>query len=572
MTNLLLQLCIWSTCVSELLSTHIVLSTAERVKRDVILPQSPGSKEDVLDDDSSSSEVVNLNSTAASVPPEIKSETTFGQDRLSDLKIIDQLLRAYDRRATPTNKIGRPTEVGCELFIRSFGSISEKTMDYQVDLYLRQHWEDPRLNHKAIAEALDLNDPKLVQAIWKPEVYFPNAKEGEFQYVTVPNVLLRIKPNGQILYMLRLKMKFSCMMELNKYPLDVQVCTMEIASFSKTTRELLLAWNKENPVDLSSDLKMPQFTMEQVVTDHCEELSLIGNYSCLVAKFHLSRSVGFHMVQSYIPTILIVVISWVSFWMDVDAVPGRTTLGVTTLLTVSSKSAGLNAETPQVSYVKAIDVWMGACTAFIFAALIEFTVVNYMWRRQKLGFTMEQAAAAAEAAAAGARASSGGQFGHRGMAFTLDNSVFANSNEDENEDDEVDETPMLGEDMELKRNQQRTSSHLTSHLSKGTEAPSGQNGQSLPASSHLREDGSDGSCGRIPETGERMTRMMKNPSSSFGMPRLTVADQMRLFRYQKNGKNYFASCGIRFDESCRVLFPFLFMCFNIFYWWYYLYH
>ena len=67
---------------------------------------------------------------------------------------------------------------------------------------------------------------------------------------------------------------------------------------------------------------------------------LAGNYSCLVAKFHLSRSIGFHMVQSYIPTILIVVISWVSFWMDVDSVPGRTTLGVTTLLTVSSKSAG----------------------------------------------------------------------------------------------------------------------------------------------------------------------------------------------------------------------------------------
>jgi hypothetical protein len=32
---------------------------------------------------------------------------------------------------------------------------------------------------------------------------------------------------------------------------------------------------------------------------------------------------------------------------------------------------------------QAIDVWMGACTAFIFAALIEFTVVNYLWRRRK---------------------------------------------------------------------------------------------------------------------------------------------------------------------------------------------
>jgi len=68
--------------------------------------------------------------------------------------------------------------------------------------------------------------------------------------------------------------------------------------------------------------------------------SVAGNYSCLVAEFHLSRSVGFHLVQSYLPTILIVVISWVSFWMDVDSVPGRTTLGVTTLLAVSSQSSG----------------------------------------------------------------------------------------------------------------------------------------------------------------------------------------------------------------------------------------
>ena len=38
------------------------------------------------------------------------------------------MLKVYDRRATPTNKIGQPTRVICELFIRSFGSISEKTM------------------------------------------------------------------------------------------------------------------------------------------------------------------------------------------------------------------------------------------------------------------------------------------------------------------------------------------------------------------------------------------------------------------------------------------------------------
>lgn len=299
---------------------------------------------------------------------------------LEDLKIVDSLLRNYDRRATPTNTLGEPTDVSCEVFIRSFGSISEKAMDYQVDLYLRQHWFDPRLNHSDITQVLDLNDPKLVQAIWKPEVYFPNAKEAEFQYVTVPNLLLSIKPQGQILYMLRLKLTFSCMMELNKYPLDDQICTMEIASFSKTMKELILRWSPD-PVKLSPEVKMPQFLVENVIAETCDESAVLGNYSCLAAKFHLHRSIGFHLVQSYIPTILFVIVSWVSFWMDVEHVPGRVALGVTTLLTISSKSAGLSSESPQVSYVKAIDIWMGACTAFVFAALIEFTVVNYMWRR-----------------------------------------------------------------------------------------------------------------------------------------------------------------------------------------------
>ena len=65
-------------------------------------------------------------------------------------------------------------------------------------------------------------------------------------------------------------------------------------------------------------------------------------------------------MQSYIPTILFVIVSWVSFWMDVEHVPGRVALGVTTLLTISSKSAGLSSESPQVSYVK-VRLNLGSC-------------------------------------------------------------------------------------------------------------------------------------------------------------------------------------------------------------------
>ncbi|KAJ9596753.1 hypothetical protein L9F63_012211, partial [Diploptera punctata] len=150
----------------------------------------------------------------------------------------------------------------CEIITPMF--IPKQTMDYEVDLYLRQKWQDERLKHSEITEALDLNDPNLVKAIWKPEVYFPNAKHAEFQYVTVPNVLVRINPDGEILYMLRLKLTFSCMMDLSKFPLDSQVCTMEVASFSKTIEELSLEWKTMNPVIMGKGLRMPQFEIVKI--------------------------------------------------------------------------------------------------------------------------------------------------------------------------------------------------------------------------------------------------------------------------------------------------------------------
>ena len=48
-----------------------------------------------------------------------------------------------------------------------------------------------------------------------------------------------------------------------------------------------------------------------------------------------------------------------SFWLDQNAIPARVSLGVTTLLTMSTQTSGINAQLPPVSYTKAIDVWTG---------------------------------------------------------------------------------------------------------------------------------------------------------------------------------------------------------------------
>lgn len=56
--------------------------------------------------------------------------------------------------------------------------------------------------------------------------------------------------------------------------------------------------------------------------------------------------------QVFVPTILIVIISWVSFWINVDASPARVNLGLTTVLTTTTISVGINEQLPRVSYIK----------------------------------------------------------------------------------------------------------------------------------------------------------------------------------------------------------------------------
>lgn len=69
-------------------------------------------------------------------------------------------------------------------------------------------------------------------------------------------------------------------------------------------------------------------------------------------------------------------IQWVSFWIKPEAAPARVTLGVTSLLTLSTQHAKSQASLPPVSYLKAVDAFMSVCTIFVFMALMEYCLVN----------------------------------------------------------------------------------------------------------------------------------------------------------------------------------------------------
>lgn len=70
----------------------------------------------------------------------------------------------------------------------------------------------------------------MLERIWRPDTFFFNGKHSHIHTITVPNKLLRLSQDGDILYSMRLTIKASCPMELRNFPMDRQSCPLILGS------------------------------------------------------------------------------------------------------------------------------------------------------------------------------------------------------------------------------------------------------------------------------------------------------------------------------------------------------
>ncbi|XP_017781660.1 PREDICTED: glutamate-gated chloride channel isoform X2 [Nicrophorus vespilloides] len=304
--------------------------------------------------------------------------------REKEKEVLDQILGPgrYDARIRPSGLNGTdgPAIVRVNLFVRSIATISDIKMEYSVQLTFREQWLDERLKFNDFGGRIKYLTLTEANRVWMPDLFFSNEKEGHFHNIIMPNVYIRIFPYGSVLYSIRISLTLSCPMNLKLYPLDRQVCSLRMASYGWTTDDLVFLWKEGDPVQVVKNLHLPRFTLEKFLTDYCNSKTNTGEYSCLKVDLLFKREFSYYLIQIYIPCCMLVIVSWVSFWLDQGAVPARVSLGVTTLLTMATQTSGINASLPPVSYTKAIDVWTGVCLTFVFGALLEFALVNYASR------------------------------------------------------------------------------------------------------------------------------------------------------------------------------------------------
>nr|XP_060620955.1 gamma-aminobutyric acid receptor subunit alpha-6 isoform X2 [Anolis sagrei ordinatus] len=320
-------------------------------------------------------------------------------------RILDKLLDGYDNRLRPgfggRGTPGAVTEVKTDIYVTSFGPVSDVEMEYTMDVFFRQTWVDERLKFGGPTEILRLNN-LMVSKIWTPDTFFRNGKKSIAHNMTTPNKLFRIMQNGTILYTMRLTINADCPMRLVNFPMDGHACPLKFGSYAYPKSEIIYTWKKgplysvEIPQESSSLLQYD--LIGQTVSSETIK-SNTGEYVIMTVYFHLQRKMGYFMIQIYTPCIMTVILSQVSFWINKESVPARTVFGITTVLTMTTLSISARHSLPKVSYATAMDWFIAVCFAFVFSALIEFAAVNYFTNLQTQRAMRKAARAAALAAA-----------------------------------------------------------------------------------------------------------------------------------------------------------------------------
>uniref|UniRef100_A0A0N5B682 Neur_chan_LBD domain-containing protein n=1 Tax=Strongyloides papillosus TaxID=174720 RepID=A0A0N5B682_STREA len=303
-------------------------------------------------------------------------------DRL--LKVIGNgvVKNGYNMFMAPGQAEGKSTNVSVAIYIESMSSFKAQTMDFELDFYLALAFYDRRLAHNCTHPIL-VAQKFIADRIWFPDLYIINSK-FLIQEVTTPNFMVLVYPDGLIFKSMRIDVTLSCMMDLKNFPMDTQSCPITMQSYAYINQLVELNWHDAPPyfpIGSNEEIKLNDM---QIIKTNFEKCSGpypmfrgAGEWSCIRAYIVMKRLVLFHVIQTYVPTGMLVVVSWMSFWLDPRASPARISLTITGLLTLTTMSNGARQDLPQVSYIKALDIWLTFSQGLIFLVLMEYSFVSY---------------------------------------------------------------------------------------------------------------------------------------------------------------------------------------------------
>ena len=276
-----------------------------------------------------------------------------------------------------------PTQVSVGIWIVDVANIDSAQQNFTADIAVVLQWKDARLAHTGNGQthyALDQT--------WTPRVAIANETSSVSR--KFPDSV-EVEPDGTVIYRQRYVGSFTQSLRLQSFPFDRQAFHIQLVAIRYRPNEVLFVpdenWIRDGlqqAAGISPSITLPDWTVEKWdAKARVYALTPGMQYSGYAFEFTASRNVAYYIWKVILPLVLIVMMSWVVFWIDPATSNSQISVAVTSMLTLIAYRFAVDSQLPRLPYMTRIDLFFLVSTLLVFFSLIEVLVTTILDNNQE---------------------------------------------------------------------------------------------------------------------------------------------------------------------------------------------
>jgi hypothetical protein len=280
------------------------------------------------------------------------------------------------------NPLGSPVSVKVAIFLANLTEIDELDERFTVTGYLFLTWKDPRLAYVPTSPSETRREVPL-ENIWVPSINLVNQHEARESI----SRLAFVDPEGTVRYQEEFVAHLSAELNLRKFPFDTEnlhILVQPLLADAETNRVLLMKDPSETGVARARWTGLAQWDI--VGVSMADSSFAYGNRApmlpALTFTLTVKRQYPYYLWKIFFPLILIVIVAYSAFFVEIKDHYTQITIALTTILTVIAFSFSVESSMPKVPYLTYIDCFFLATYVLVFLSMIVLVVTHTMIGRK----------------------------------------------------------------------------------------------------------------------------------------------------------------------------------------------
>jgi len=266
-------------------------------------------------------------------------------------------------------------DVEVRMVVLDIDEVDSVKQSFTANVALTLRWQDKSLVHEG---SNSIRKPLI--DIWYPSIQIINQQR---LVETFPKIV-EVQPDGAVLYRQRYWGVFSQPMELSLFPFDTQSLTFILANVGFDLQFVSLMPSKDSGISERFSLPDWDVTGWEFVNSDLPFEEAAGKVKGMVFSLNVKRDTGYFKYKVILPLVLIVMMSWMVFWIDPSLVATQISVSVTSMLTMIAYRFALSGLIPRLAFLTSLDFFVLVSTLAVFIAMIEVLFTAHLATNDQL--------------------------------------------------------------------------------------------------------------------------------------------------------------------------------------------